>query len=68
MSDEQRIRALNEEYVRASLAADVALLRAAGRWTSKAGQPGTSRYVDVYARSGADWNVVSAQVTRPVRA
>lgn len=44
---------------------DVALVRATGSWKSKNGVPGTSRYVDVYARAGDDWKAVSAQITRP---
>ena len=44
---------------------EVALVRATGSWTAKNGTPGISRYVDVYARSGDNWKVVSAQITRP---
>jgi len=47
---------------------DVALVRAKGMWTDKAGISGFSRYVDVYVQSGGEWKVVSAQVTRLVRA
>ncbi|MGA9343404.1 MAG: nuclear transport factor 2 family protein, partial [Rhodanobacteraceae bacterium] len=46
---------------------DVALVRAAGSWTTKSGATGSSRYVDVYTRCGDDWKVVSAQVTRPAK-
>ena len=46
---------------------DVALVRAKGAWTGKDGIPGVSRYIDVYVRSGDEWKVVSAQVTRPRR-
>ena len=46
---------------------DVALVRALGIWSTKAGTPGTSRYVDVYVRTNGDWKVVSAQITRPAR-
>jgi ketosteroid isomerase-like protein len=46
---------------------DVGLVRATGSWTAKDGIPGVSRYVDVYARSGDEWKVVSAQITRPKR-
>ena len=42
---------------------DVAIVRALGSWTAKSGKPGTSRYIDVYVRSGEDWKVVSAQIT-----
>ncbi len=44
---------------------DVALVRATGSWTAKNGARGSSRYVDVYVRSGEEWKVVSAQITRP---
>ena len=44
---------------------EVGLVRATGSWTAKNGIPGVSRYVDVYARSGDEWKVVSAQITRP---
>lgn len=46
---------------------EVGLVRATGSWTAKDGIPGVSRYVDVYARSGDEWKVVSAQITRPKR-
>jgi ketosteroid isomerase-like protein len=46
---------------------EVGLVRATGSWTAKDGIPGVSRYVDVYARSGNEWKVVSAQITRPKR-
>ena len=44
---------------------DVALVRCTGKWTAKSGQPGVSRYVDIYVRRGDAWTVVSAQITRP---
>jgi ketosteroid isomerase-like protein len=44
---------------------DVALVRATGAWKARNGTPGLSRYVDVYARIGNEWKVVSAQITRP---
>lgn len=46
---------------------EVGLVRVTGSWTAKDGIPGVSRYVDVYARSGDEWKVVSAQITRPKR-
>ena len=119
MSRESRLKQLNEEYVKASLAGDVewyrrhlaedfvcidsdgsvldkaaflrltaqgselaeyrlqevdlrfygdvALVRCTGAWIAKNGQPGVSRYVDVYVKSGEDWLAVSAQITRPAR-
>jgi ketosteroid isomerase-like protein len=52
--------------VRVRLYGDVALVQAAGRFERKGGGRGTSRYTDVYVRprDGADWQVVSAQITR----
>ena len=54
--------------VAVSIYGDVGLVRAKGHWTDKAGISGFSRYVDVYVHAGDDWKVVSAQVTRVVRA
>ena len=54
--------------VTVSFYGDVALVRARGEWTQRTGVAGHSRYVDVYARCGGEWKVVSAQVTRIVRA
>jgi hypothetical protein len=48
-----------------SVYGDVALVRCTGVWRSRDGQPGMSRYVDVYVRGAAGWRVVSAQITRP---
>src|SRR5882757_7735472 len=44
---------------------EVALVRCTGKWKSKAGKPGISRYTDIYVRSGSAWKCVSAQITRP---
>jgi hypothetical protein len=43
---------------------DVALVQATGAYVRKDGTAGRSRYTDVYVRSGEDWKVVSAQITR----
>jgi hypothetical protein len=56
------------EDVAVNVYGDVALVRAKGAWTDKAGIPGFSRYVDVYVHAVGEWKVVSAQVTRLVRA
>jgi hypothetical protein len=56
------------EDVAVNVYGDVALVRAKGAWTDKAGIPGFSRYVDVYVHAAGEWKVVSAQVTRLVRA
>lgn len=42
----------------------VALVQATGLWTRKDGSKGLSRYTDIYVQTGADWKVVSAQITR----
>jgi hypothetical protein len=39
-------------------------VQATGLFTRKDGSTGTSRYTDIYVRSGKDWKVVSAQITR----
>ena len=44
---------------------DLAWVRATGLWTSKAGVPGISRYIDIYLLQGGEWKVISAQITRP---
>ena len=44
---------------------DVFLVRATGEWTSKSGQPGVSRYLDVWVNRGGELRCVSAQITRP---
>ncbi len=47
---------------------DLAWVRATGLWTSKAGVPGISRYIDIYVLKGGEWQVISAQITRPAAA
>jgi ketosteroid isomerase-like protein len=46
---------------------DAALVRATGSWQTKTGGQGISRYVDVWARIGDEWQCVSAQITRPAQ-
>lgn len=53
------------DYVGVRFYSDVALVRASGSWITLDGVAGISRYIDVYARAGGEWKVVSAQVTRP---
>jgi ketosteroid isomerase-like protein len=43
---------------------NVALVQATGRFTRKDGTTGRSRYTDIYVRTGEEWKVVSAQITR----
>lgn len=43
---------------------DVALIHATGVFTRRDGSTGTSRYTDVYAKSGGAWLAVAAQITR----
>jgi ketosteroid isomerase-like protein len=43
---------------------ETALVQATGLFTRKDGTPGMCRYTDVYVRTGNDWEVVSAQITR----
>ena len=52
------------EDVTVRIYGETALVQATGRFTRKDGVPGMCRYTDVYVRSGDDWRVVSAQITR----
>ena len=52
------------EDVMVRIYGETALVQATGLFTRKDGAPGTCRYIDVYVRSGDDWKVVSAQITR----
>jgi ketosteroid isomerase-like protein len=52
------------EQVQIRVFGDVGLVQATGVFTRPDGATGMSRYTDVYARTGGDWKVVSAQVTR----
>jgi ketosteroid isomerase-like protein len=52
------------EQVQIRVFGDVGLVQATGVFTRPDGGTGMSRYTDVYARTGSDWRVVSAQVTR----
>lgn len=55
------------DHVDVQFYGDVALVRASGSWVMKTGTPGISRYIDIYVRSGDEWKVVSAQITRALR-
>ena len=52
------------EDVEVRIYGETALVQATGLFTRKDGAPGMCRYTDVYVRSGDDWKVVSAQITR----
>jgi ketosteroid isomerase-like protein len=52
------------EDVTVRIYGETALVQATGFFTRKDGAPGMCRYIDVYVRSGDDWKVVSAQITR----
>jgi ketosteroid isomerase-like protein len=52
------------EDVKVRIYGETALVQATGLFTRKDGAPGMCRYTDVYVRSGDDWKVVSAQITR----
>jgi len=53
---------LDEVHVR--IYGVAALVQATGLFTRKNGSHGKSRYIDVYVRTGDEWKVVSAQITR----
>jgi ketosteroid isomerase-like protein len=52
------------EDVKVRIYGETALVQATGLFTRIDGAPGMCRYTDVYVRSGDDWRVVSAQITR----
>jgi len=52
------------EDVNVRIYGETALVQATGLFTRKDGVPGMCRYTDVYVRSGDDWKVVAAQITR----
>jgi len=52
------------EDVTVRIYSETALVQATGLFTRIDGTPGMCRYTDVYVRTGNDWKVVSAQITR----
>lgn len=52
------------DQVRVRFYGNTAVVQATGLFARKDGSPGRSRYIDVYVRTGNDWRVVSAQITR----
>ena len=52
------------ENVHVRIFGETALVQATGLFTRKDGTPGMCHYIDAYVRSGDDWKVVSAQITR----
>ena len=55
---------LEAEDVRIRLLGDVAIVHAATRYTTLAGQDGRGRYTDIWEKRGGTWVCVSAHVTR----
>ena len=62
---ESDLRDYRLDYVDVRFYGHVALVRASGSWTTKTGDLGISRYIDVYVHNENGWKVVSAQITRP---
>jgi ketosteroid isomerase-like protein len=52
------------ENVTVRIYGETSLVQATGLFTRKDGASGMCRYTDIYVRSGNDWKVVSAQITR----
>mgnify|MGYP001600917506 CR=1 FL=1 len=59
------LREYRLDYVDVRCYGDVALVRASGSWTNRAGAAGISRYTDGDVKAPDGWKVVSAQITRP---
>ena len=58
------VKNLGIEDVLIRVLGDVALIHARTTYTKADGQPGGGRYTDVWARRGAGWVCVAANVTR----
>ena len=58
------VKNLDIEDVLIRVLGDVALIHARTTYIKADGQPGAGRYTDVWARRGATWKCVSANVTR----
>ena len=55
---------LDAEDVRIRVLGDVAIIHAATRYTTPAGQDGRGRYTDIWEKRGGQWLAVAAHVTR----
>jgi ketosteroid isomerase-like protein len=55
---------LEADDVRIRVLGDVAIIHAATRYSTLAGQDGRGRYTDVWQKRGGTWLAVSAHVTR----
>jgi ketosteroid isomerase-like protein len=55
---------LDAEDVRIRVLGDVAIIHAATRYTTLAGQEGRGRYTDIWEKRGGQWLAVAAHVTR----
>jgi len=55
---------LDAEDVRIRLLGNVAIVHAATRYTTLAGQEGRGRYTDIWAKRDGGWLAVAAHVTR----
>ena len=55
---------LEAEDVRIRVLGDVAIIHAATRYTTLAGQDGRGRYTDIWEKRGGQWLAVAAHVTR----
>ena len=58
------VKNLGIEDVLIRVLGDMALIHARTTYTKADGQPGAGRYTDVWARRGAGWVCVAANVTR----
>jgi ketosteroid isomerase-like protein len=58
------VAAYKLEEVHVRFYGQVGIVRATGLFTRKDGTTGMSRYNDIYVRTGKEWKVVSAQITR----
>jgi ketosteroid isomerase-like protein len=55
---------LEADDVRIRVLGDVAIIHAATRYTTLAGQDGRGRYTDIWQKRGGQWVAVAAHVTR----
>lgn len=58
------VAAYRLEQVQIRIFGDVALVHGKGLFERRDATTGTSRYTDVYHRTGSEWKAISAQITR----